>query len=411
MKVTGIIVEYNPFHNGHLYHLDETRKTTKADCIIAVMSGNFVQRGEPAFLDKWYRTEMALTAGIDLVIELPLLYSISSAEGFAFGAVSILNKLGIVNSLCFGSESGDIDDLIKVSEILAMEPDEYRNLLREYLDMGLSFPAAREKAVIQYSINKSTMNMAPEAIGEIVSNSNNILAIEYIKSLIKLGSSIKPFTIGRVNNKYNEIELTGSISSATAIRNNFSNRDVIKNSLPSYVMEIINKAMEEGRGPLSINDFSQLILYKLRTLAPEEIRNFIDVSEGLEYKIKQAADESADVYEIIDKVKNKRFTSTRIQRILMYALLNITKDLQPRIKLSPEYIRVLGFSPNGRRMLKEIKNHCDLPIITNPSIRDLELLKYDILSTDIYSLGFKSHLHRSSKQDLKKCPIILTDKP
>lgn len=403
MSITGIIVEYNPLHNGHIHHLTKARQISGCSNIIAVMSGNFVQRGEPAFINKWARTKIALDAGVDLVIELPVLYSNSSAEGFAFGAVSILNNLGIVDNVCFGSELGNLDELSTIADVLLEEPLEYKSFLQMHLKSGISFPSARQNALSDYIKIK---NLSITDIQNVVFNSNNILSIEYLKSLKRLSSKIKPYTIQRINNKYTDENITGLISSATAIRKNFNNPLVVQ-SLPKFSYDIINKELKEGKGPVSLSNFSDLILYKLREMEVNNIKNLIDVSEGLENRIKKSAENSKTVLELIHSIKNKRYTATRIQRILINALLGITKDLHSKVQSPPEYIRILGFNSNGKRLINQISKTCPLPIITNPSNKDINLLKQDIDATDTYVLGYENSEYKSGRQDLKIPPIIV----
>lgn len=406
MNVTGIIVEYNPLHNGHVYHISKTKELTGCDYIVGVMSGNFVQRGEPALVNKWARTKMALKAGIDLVIELPFIYSTSSAEGFAFGAVSTLDSLGLIDNICFGSEAGDTKFLEYIAQILANEPKEYKNFLHNYLKEGISYPSARQNALFEYFRLKIPGFIDEKELVNILGSSNNILGIEYLKAIYRLSSNIKPFSIKRMHNSYNEVSLTGNISSATSIRKNI-NDDAIIDALPDYVYRILENERTIGRCPVALSSFSNLILYKLRNSNLDFIKSLLDVGEGLEYKIKRGAECSRNIYELIDFVKNKRYTVTRIQRILLYSLFNITKEINNSIKSPVEYIRVLGFNENGRMLLKKGKKNASVPIITNPSYRDLEMLKYDINSTDIYVLGYENEQYKSGKQDLKIPPVIL----
>ena len=221
MNITGIITEYNPFHNGHLYHLSEAKKNTNADAIVCVMSGNFVQRGGPAIIDKWKRTEMALNNGVDLIIELPTYYAVSSAEFFAKGSVSILHHLGVVNNLFFGSECGNVDKLTAISKILVNEDSELKSLIKEHLAKGDTFAKAREKSLIEY--------LKDEEINKIVTSSNNILGIEYIKSILRLNSNISPSTLKREGSNYNDKKLSNSFSSATAIRELLKNKNSLEN--------------------------------------------------------------------------------------------------------------------------------------------------------------------------------------
>jgi predicted nucleotidyltransferase len=406
MKITGLVVEYNPLHNGHLHHIAKTKEITNCDYLVGVMSGNFVQRGEPAFVNKWARTEMALKAGIDLVLELPLKYSISSAEGFAHGAVSTLNNLGIVDSICFGSEVDNLDLLRKVSYILADEPLSYKVLLQNYLKEGISFPAAREKALLEYFLENAQFDIDQRELSTIISSSNNILGIEYLKAIYRLSANIVPYSIKRISNSYNEKDLTGSISSATSIRANFHSKAII-DTVPYYTHDILTEEIKQGRGPITLDSFSDLILYKLRDSSIEEIKNLLDVSEGLEHKIKKAAETETNIYSLIESVKNKRYTATRIQRILIYSLLNITKEFSVSIKKPVEYIHVLGFNQNGKMLLRKASKLSSVPIITNPAPKDELLLGLDVKATDVYVLGYKSHENKIAKQDFQRTPVIM----
>lgn len=407
MSVTGIIVEYNPLHNGHIYHINKTKQITGCKYIVAVMSGNFVQRGEPAIINKWARAKAALLSGIDLVIELPTIFSISSAESFAFGSISILNSLGIVDNVCFGSEVGDIDKLYYISKILYQEPEEYRYMLKKYIKSGLSYPAARQYSLYKYIIDKNDVNVNTNDIEKLIKNPNNILSIEYIKALLTLNSNIKPYTIKRIISSYNDEKLSGCISSATAIRKSFYD-EIIKTSLPQYSYKILEEEKNNGRAPITIDDFSNIILYKLRTEGLDYISSILDVNEGLEYKIKKASEDSSSISDLIKKIKSKRYTESRIKRILIYSLLGITKEYwKNNIKSDLKYIRILGFNSNGKKLLKEIKTKSNISIITNPSQKDSILLEMDIKATDLYVLGYKNIIYKYAKQDLKTPPIII----
>jgi predicted nucleotidyltransferase len=400
MNAAGIIVEYNPLHNGHLYHIKKTREITGCDILIAVMSGSFVQRGEPAFIDKFTRCSLALHSGVDLVLELPLLYSISSAEGFAFGGVSLLNSTGITSSICFGSESGSIEELSFIADILIKEPEEYRRLLKSLIKTGVSFPSAREKAIKEYA------SILGYPIGDILSSSNNILSIEYLKALKKTLSTIKPYTIKRIGGCYNQDSLEGSISSATAIRKNITN-SYVKDSLPEYVYSSLLSLSQQGKGPVSMGDLSDIVLFTLRSKSHSQLSELLDVGEGLEYRIKRAAQDCGDIYQLIDQVKNKRYPVTRIQRILLYALFNITKEAGLMVKTPPTYMRVLGFNDKGREAISLIRSQASIPVITNPSPKDEELMRYDFMATDLYSLCFKNPSFKAARGDLKTPPVII----
>ena len=275
-KVLGIISEYNPFHNGHLYHLEQSKKLSGCDYTVAVISGNFTQRGSTSLVDKWEKTRMALANGVDLVIELPVLYSISSAENFADGSIKILNSLGIVDTLSFGAETSDIAVLSKIADVLTVEPTEYKNILSHELKKGLSFPKARENALLMYlgDIRKYS---------GVLSSPNNILGIEYLKALKKYKSNINPICIKRIESDYNSINFSNNIASATAIRNLVKNKsfDIIKDLVPESTYSILIDNVQNGHIVEDLSIFEKEIIYVLRKMSIEEISNLPDVSEGL----------------------------------------------------------------------------------------------------------------------------------
>ncbi len=404
----AIIGEYNPFHNGHLYQLNKSVELIDAQYTILVMSGNFVQRGDCALIDKWKRANMALQNGIDLVIELPVLYSISSAENFARGAIKILDSLKLVNYLSFGSECGDLNILSTFTDILSNEPPEFKILLHHELSKGLSFPKARENALLLYlnDIRKYS---------NILSLPNNTLGIEYLKALKSTNSSIKPITIKRQSVNYNSIEAVDGFASSTAIRNMIYNNDYDKlySSLPQSAYEILIAAIRSGEYVNGLHCFEKEILFKLRCMSKEEISKLPDVSEGLENSIKNASSNCNTLDELIDKIKSKRFTRTRIQRILLYALLGYTKEDMDFIYKNIPYIRVLGFNHMGKSILSKIsKSNKKLEIITSvkqyidtcKSKKNLSLLQKDIKSTDIYTLGYT----KNSKANLDYTQKLVT---
>ena len=404
-KVLGVIAEYNPFHNGHLYHLQKSKELTNADYTIAIISGNFTQRGSTSVIDKWAKTQMSLNNGIDLVIELPVLYSISSAENFADGAIKILSSLGIVDYLSFGSETSDIHLLNDISNILCDEPKDFKIALSEELKSGLSFPKARENALIKWfqlkdNISSSKLKNNNSTIRDILSSPNNILGIEYLKALHKYNSSIKPVCISRYEADYNSTTITNNIASATAIRNLILSKDynTIKNLIPTSSYSTLTNCLNEGHIVPSLSCFEKEIIYVLRKMDIEEIANLPDVSEGLEYTIKKATNSCNTLSELINLVKSKRYTSTRIQRILLYALLGITKDDMEMSKNVLPYVRVLGFNENGKFLLSEISaKNPDIALITSvkkfvDSNSDKVLLNMfdkDVFATDVYSIGFE----------------------
>ncbi len=392
-KVLGIISEYNPFHNGHLYHLEQSKKLSGCDYTVAVISGNFTQRGSTSLVDKWEKTRMALANGVDLVIELPVLYSISSAENFADGSIKILNSLGIVDTLSFGAETSDIAVLSKIADVLTVEPTEYKNILSHELKKGLSFPKARENALLMYlgDIRKYS---------GVLSSPNNILGIEYLKALKKYKSNINPICIKRIESDYNSINFSNNIASATAIRNLVKNKsfDIIKDLVPESTYSILIDNVQNGHIVEDLSIFEKEIIYVLRKMSIEEISNLPDVSEGLEYSIKKAADSCNSIVELLNLVKSKRYTSTRIQRILLYALLGITKKDMQVSKTTKPYVRILGFNNFGKTLLSEIaRNNPKLNIITsvkkftdsNSNKNFNLLLNKDIFATNVYTIGFE----------------------
>ena len=392
-KVLGIIAEYNPFHNGHLYHLNKSKQLTNADYTIAIISGNFTQRGDTSIINKWDKTEAILENGVDLVIELPLVYSISSAENFADGAIKILDSLGVVDYVSFGCETTDIDCLNNISNTLFNEPEEYKKILNQELSNGISYPKARQIAIEKY------LNISSDAL----SMPNNILAIEYLKALKKYKSSISPIFIKRIDNGYNDTEYKNNIASATAIRNIIKeNRiDELKNLVPNNSYSILYNAIKQNATVIDLSCFEKEIIYTLRKMSVDEISNLSDVSEGLEFSIKKSTNSCSNLNDLLNSIKSKRYTKTRLQRILLYSLLDITKkDIELSKKVLP-YIRVLGFNDNGKELISEIaKNKPNLEIITslkkfidtNNDNTLKTLIDKDILATNIYTLGYKSPL-------------------
>lgn len=391
--VLGIIAEYNPFHNGHLYQIEEAKKQTGAQYVIAVIGGNFTQRGDTSLCNKWVKTKMALENGVDLVIELPTVYSISSAENFAEGAIKILDSLKIVDTLCFGTETADFAALNNITNILYNEPKEYVAILNHELGKGLSYPKARENAVMMYANDI-------KRYANILAGSNNILAIEYLKALRRLKSDIKPFSIQRKKVYYNDERIIDEFASSTAIRQ-FAQREQyedIRKVMPTNAYRILKEEIERGNYVLGLSKYEKEILYNLRKMTVKQIAELPDVTEGLEYAIKNAANSCNNLPDLINIIKTKRYTQTRIQRILLYALLGITKkDMMISKKIVP-YSRVLGVSKKGRELLSDIcKINPRINMITsvkkfmdeNMNKNLKEMMEKDIFATDVYTLGYE----------------------
>jgi len=406
MRVLGLIVEYNPFHNGHMYHLEQAKSLCNAEFVICVMSGNFIQRGEPAIINKWARSKMALQCGVDLIIELPVPYAMSSAEFFAYGAVKILNDIGVVDYLCFGSETADINTFNIIADILVNEPESYKRILKQELAKGKSFPASRQTALKNFLLEKGTNISDFESV---ISSSNNILGIEYIKAIKRLKSKITPISIKRINNAYNSEKITGSISSATSIRKLIqtknNNLDMV---LPTSCLNILKEEFNAGRGPIFSNTYELLILSSIRQMTKDQLKLLPYVSEGMENRIKNAAQTCGTLDELIEKICTKRYTRTRVQRILTSILTNLTSvELDTFNKFGgPQYARVLGLNNKGRQLLSIINKITRLPIITktanfsnscNPLLT--RMLEIESSSTDIYVLGYQNPLYRKAGQE------------
>ena len=391
-KVLGIIAEYNPFHNGHLFHLEESKKQTGSTYTVAIMSGNFAQRGNTSIIDKWSKAEIALHCGVDLVVELPVLYSISSAENFADGAIKILDALRVVDYVSFGAETNDMSILQPIADVLYREPKAYKTMLSHELKKGLSFPKARENAVLMYlnDIRK---------YANVLSSPNNILGIEYLKALRKYKSSIQPIAIHRATTGYNDLTYTSNMASSTAIRNIIKNNgfDILRNLIPAPSYSILVNNIKQGHIVPDLSTFEKQIIYNLRKMDITEISNLPDVSEGLEFALKNAANSCNTLNEFLNIISSKRYTSTRIQRILLYSLLGITKkDMELSKKIVP-YIRVLATNKRGKFLISEIlKANPKLEIVTsvkryldsNPNKNYQLMLDKDIWATNVYTLGY-----------------------
>ncbi|MDU1313486.1 nucleotidyltransferase [Clostridium septicum] len=399
MNITGIITEYNPFHSGHLYHLNSAKEITNCDGVICIMSGNFIQRGAPAIIDKWARAEMAIENGVDLVIELPSFYALSSAEIFAKGSVTILDSLGVVNSIFFGSESGNIEELINISKILAYEPLEFKNLLKSNLKKGITYAKARENSLKEFTNNID--------ISKILNNSNNILGIEYIKTLIRLNSNINPLTLTRVGGTYNDKTLNNDFSSATSIRESIKNSgslNDIKSSMPYKSYEILKNLKDNNYEFVFEEKMFNLIKYKLISNCVK-FNNLLDISEGLDKKILKEIYVSNSFKELLFNIKSKRYTYTKISRILTQIFIGLDLfDSNQLLNTENLYARILAFNSNGKFILKEMKNKSSIPIITKlPRNIDNPLLNLDIQSTKCYSI-LNNKLNPLS--DYLKSPII-----
>lgn len=393
-RVIGVVAEYNPFHNGHYYHLQATKEITGAEYCVAVISGNFTQRGDTSIVNKWAKAYMAICGGADLVIELPTVYSISSAENFASGAVKILDNLKVVNAISFGAEANDLATLNNIANVLYEEPKAYTNILSHELKKGISYPAARENALMMY-LNDI------KRYANTLSSPNNILAIEYLKALKIQKSKLEPIMIKRKKVYYNDNKIVDDFASATAIRKLLQDGEYanLRKVIPRSSYTIIGQESRKGGMVLSLAKYEKEIIYALRKMTVEEIADVPDVSEGLQFAIKNAANEANNLKDLISNIKSKRYTQTRIQRILLYALLGIDKKLMENSRKVVPYVRVLGFTQKGKSLLSEIsRRNPKLNIITslkkymnqnqNKNKVLAEMLEKDIFATDVYTLGY-----------------------
>lgn len=381
MRVVGIIAEYNPLHNGHIYHLERAKALSEADFCVVVLSGNFVQRGEAACTDKFSRATWALRAGADLVLELPSVYAVAPAERFAAGSVRTLNATGVVTDLAFGCEAPDLRTLYQISDIIATEPPALQEAIKKHLSMGKSYPRARFDALGEYGVPKSML--------AAIAQPNNILAVEYLSALRQYANTIEPLPIERVGTDYHSEEIVGGFASATAIRKAIiEGRSEILNTMPNFV-----------GGPLLYDDqfiipqeaLSDVMLYAIRRMSVAELAALPDVAEGFENVLYRSVRESRTLTEFYERIKTKRYTLARCKRIVVSALLGISAEQVRRLTHSREgsYLKVLGFRRQARALISEIAKQKTAPMILRNSDLDdcpahmRENVETDMLSTDI----------------------------
>lgn len=400
MRVVGIIAEYNPLHNGHIYHLERARALSGADFCVVVLSGNFVQRGEAACTDKFSRASWALRAGADLVLELPSVYALAPAERFAAGGVRTLNATGVVTDLAFGCEAPDLKTLYQISDIIATEPPALQEAIKKHLSMGKSYPRARFDALSEYGVPKN-MLLA-------IAQPNNILAVEYLGAIKKFAPGIEPLPIERIGTGYHSEEIVGEFASATAIRRAIiEGRNEILATMPNFV-----------GGPLLYDDqfiipqeaLSDVMLYAIRQMSPQELGAIADVGEGFENVLFRCVREVRSLAEFYEKIKTKRYTLARCKRIVASALLGITAEQVRRLTQSREgsYLKVLGFRRQARALISEIAQKKTAPLYLRNS--DLEAfpgfirqnIETDMLSTDILSYVTTQEI----KRDLSGAVIL-----
>lgn len=361
MRTVGIIAEYNPFHTGHEYHLQEAKKLTGADYAIVVLSPDYVQRGEPALIGKQARTRMALLGGADLVLELPVCYATGSAEYFAEGAVALLDRLGCVDRLCFGCESGDAESFLSAASILLHEPEDFSRTLQSLLRQGATYPAARAKA-LEAACSK---NDCPGNMPEFISSPNNILGTEYCKALLKRRSSITPVPVRRIGSGYHSGSLEGVYCSAAALRSALSDGRSA-GSLLSYIpMKCRETFLSASQAPLDLEDFLPLLLQKL--LSEQSFSHILDISPELSDRICSLRFSCMDktFRDIVSLLLTKQMTEARIRRALLHLLLGIRADAVEAYRRDGVvyYAKILGFRKTAAPLLHEIKQKSSIPLI------------------------------------------------
>ena len=378
MEKIGIICEYNPFHNGHIYHLQKVKEMYPNAMIILVMSSSFTMRGEISLLNKWDKTSIALTYGVNLVIELPTFYSTNSADTFAYGAIKILNYLKC-DYLIFGTESNDITLLQEMANIQINNPL-YDSKVKEYMDMGYNYPTSMSKAL--NDLSKKTINLP-----------NDLLGLSYIKEIIKQKSNIIPISIKRTND-YHEKEINKSITSATSIREALNSNIDITNTVPKETLIKLNKTNYQ-------DNFFYLLRYQILNNI-DNLNEYLDVDEGLDNLIKKNILKVNNYYELINKIKTKRYTYNRLNRMFIHILLNMKKKNLKKYQ-EINYLRILGFDNLGKKYLKEIRKETIIPFITNYSD-----LKDDNLSLELYITFIYNQIMNKKDdnlQELKSIPI------
>ena len=395
MKAVGVIVEYNPFHYGHAYHIKKAKEITGAEVVIAAMSGNFLQRGEPALVSKWVRTEMALKGGVDLVFELPYTFAVQKADTFAKGAVSLLDLAGC-DAICFGSESGNIDDFYHTYDFLEKHQQSYDQAIRIFLDQGNSYPKALSLA---FQSLKPAENIIDLALP------NNILGFQYVSAAQKQQLKTKMVTIPRKSANYHDEHFsTAPIASATSIRKALFSIDQPISSIQSYVPEstyelLLNYKKHNG----CFHDWNMYwpyIKFSLLQTSAEELRGIHEVEEGLENRLYSLAIKCESFTQFMNELKTKRYTRTRLQRILTHILTHTKKKEMPLTVEKVSYLRLLGMTELGRTYLNRLKKDCPIPIISKRSSFSHPQITIDTKAARIYAIGL-SDLFKQKAIDLE----------
>lgn len=389
MSVIGIVCEFNPFHNGHKYLIDSVK--TENDIVVAVMSGNFVQRGEPAIFPKETRVKAALLSGIDIVLELPFVYATASAEYFAFNAVKILSDFGC-DKIVFGTENSSVKSLYKAVDVLMQ--DDFNNEVKKHYNAGVSFPIARQMAFDKFNINCD------------ISTPNNILAVEYIKAISRLNAKIEPITVNRKGAGYNDTNAIEEFASATHIRQLIYNNESFEKYIPDYLLDLYNEDIKNGRY-VSTDKFDLAAFSILRSKLGDDLTDVANMSEGLDNRIKSAIKNNTQLSKLYDEIKTKRYTHTRIKRAVLSTILDVkSTDLE----IAPPYCRVLGFNTKVSSKMGELAKNSKLPFvavysdIVNLALENANrVFELENKSTDFYNLIL--HNSESCSTEMKFAPI------
>lgn len=403
MRAVGLIVEYNPFHNGHAYHLEASKDAAKADVVIAVMSGDFLQRGEPALVSKWCRTRMALLNGVDIVFELPYRFAVQKAETFANGAVSILDAAGC-ESICFGSEIGDISAFYQTIDFLSEQQKPLDNYIKQFMDTGVSYPKAVSLSFRQLPDWERYLDLAKP---------NNILGFQYIKAINQQKSPIRPLTVARKNADYHDEDFASeTIASATSIRKAIFSNEAGKTEIDQYVPEptkqLLQQYLHENHAFHQWENYWSFLQFRLIHSSPDELRQIYEVEEGLEHRLLAAALVSTSFQEFMQKIKTKRYTWTRLQRLCVHILTNTKKvEMAGNIEKA-SYLRLLGMTSIGKAYLNKRKRELSLPLVSKlSSFKEKDIL-LDVKAARVYSQVIPNQLKNEMiKQEYKQPPILV----
>lgn len=425
MKVTGIIAEYDPFHSGHAYQIDTLKTKRNTDYVVVVMSGDFVQRGSPAIIDKFTRTKAALSAGADLVLSLPVALSLSSAEYFAKGGVNLLDSLGVVTDLCYGCESINTELSNFLTNLFVTEPKLYRELLTAQLRKGVSYPAARSNACLSYIETYAPHLMHDkEDARRYLSSPNNILALEYEKAILCKNSSINGAPLLREGSSFHNEELLGQFASASAIRRELKDHGINATSIKActdYMPDVAGQLFDDyliDHEPLFVDDFSSALQYKLRLDAIKGYTPFIDCSIELSNRIQNNIEEFTCISEFTKQLNTKESTHTRIARTLMHIMLNLTDQSYSNLERTHfvPYARVLGMNRNAGPLLHQIKANASVPLMTSVADGRRSLNQYalgslqeDLLARDIYRDVLRDKCGKLLPNDYLQSPILSND--